>query len=530
MPQHHSDVATHRSPAGCFSSPHLERGSLAMKKPLAGLKLQSALTASLAMALLALLALSAGTSAFAQGSTDRSSQQTHADIWRATSRLGYAPTVASAEAARPNPQAWALQQIDAAYAASQRPPALPAELADVAKPLGEVARGYQTERETRRLAPNGATTGNLATATASMERATAGTMDAETVNFSRDMAQTAAAWRIASCSNSALEQPLLARMTEFWFNHLNVFVGKGTVRPFVGNYLIEVIRPNALGRFEDLLLASARHPAMLFYLDQASSNARGINENYARELMELHTMGVNSGYTQGDVRELARILTGWTAPLRDGDGFAFNNRQHDQGQKVLLGQTFSANGVREGEDAIRMLARQPTTALRIATRLAETFVADQPSKALVDRLARIFLKTQGDISAVMEALVASPEFWNRKNVLFKTPLEFACSSLTAAGGVREKRDIQQALGFLSQAGQAMHVWQTPDGYKTSAATWLAPEALTRRADFALALGNRLQPQLDLQAYLSDATRERIAAEPPQTRAGLTLASPDFMRK
>ena len=206
MPQHHSDVATHRSPAGCFSSAHLERGSLAMKKPLAGLKLQSALAASLAMAL---LALSADTSAFAQGSTDRSSQQTHADIWRATSRLGYAPTVASAEAARPNPQAWALQQVDAAYAASQRPSALPAELADVAKPLGEVARGYQAEREARRLAPNGATIGNVATATASMERATAGTMDAETVNFSRDMAQAAAAWRIASCSNSALEQPLL---------------------------------------------------------------------------------------------------------------------------------------------------------------------------------------------------------------------------------------------------------------------------------------------------------------------------------
>ena len=423
MPQHHSDVAIHRRPAICFSSAHLDRGGigalaaedasatkrpqrsifrhfldqypdigaakasktilagatfrfrrllpprlLAIEKPSAGLKLQSALAASLAMAL---LALSAGTSAFAQGSTDRSSQQTHADIWRATSRLGYAPTVASAEAARPNPQAWALQEVDAAYAASQRPLALPAELADVAKPLGEVARGYQVERETRRLAPNGATTGNLAaaaaaaTAIASMERATAGTMDAETVNFSRDMAQAAAAWRVASCSNPALEQPLLSRMTECWFNHLNVFVGKGAVRPFVGNYLIEVIRPNALGRFEDLLLASAHHPAMLFYLDQASSNAKGINENYARELMELHTMGVNSGYTQGDVRELARILTGWTAPLRDGEGFAFNNRQHDQGQKVLLGQTFGANGVREGEDAIRMLARQPATAVRI---------------------------------------------------------------------------------------------------------------------------------------------------------------------
>ncbi len=525
MPQHHSAVASLRSPANCISSACLDHRSKAIERPSARLKIQSTLVGGLVAAL---LAVAAGNPAFAQGSTDRINQQTPADIWRATSRLGYAPTMASAEAARPHPKAWALQQIDAAYAASQRPAALPAELADVGKPLGEVVRGYQAERETRRLARNVAATGSPATA--SMERATAGGIDAAPVNFSRDMAQAAAGWRIASCSNPALEQPLLARMTAFWFNHLNVFVGKGTVRPFVGNYLMDAIRPHALGRFEDLLLASARHPAMLFYLDQASSNARGINENYARELMELHTMGVNSGYTQADVRELARILTGWTVPLQRGEGFAFNNRQHDQGPKILLGQTFNANGVREGEDAIRLLARQPATAARIATRLAETFVADQPSKALVDQLAGTFLATQGDISAVMKVMVASPEFWNPKNVLFKTPLDFACSSLTAAGGVREKRDIQQALGFLSQAGQAMHGWQTPDGYKTSAATWLAPEALTRRADFALALGNRLQPQLDLDAYLSAATRERIAAEPAPTRAGLTLASPDFMRK
>jgi uncharacterized protein (DUF1800 family) len=178
--------------------------------------------------------------------------------------------------------------------------------------------------------------------------------------FSREMAQDAAAWRLMSCSDPALENPLLARMTEFWFNHLNVFVGKGPVRPFVGHYVVNVIRANALGRFEDLLLASARHPAMLLYLDQAQSNNRGINENYARELMELHTLGVNSGYTQKDVRELARILTGWTVNLKDGEGFRFAERLHDKEGKVLLGRTF-------GNEALQK-ARRPFATWRAGPR------------------------------------------------------------------------------------------------------------------------------------------------------------------
>ena len=526
MPQPHRTSVSRTVPAIGDSTRHFKLGNARIARRFAYLRVKLTLVASL---VIAMAGLSNGVMVFAQSSPQSDSRnQANAAIWRATSRLGYAPTIASAEAAKTEPRVWAVQQIDAAYAASQSPPILPAELADMGKPLGEVVRGYQAEREARRIARSLAS--NQSDAAITSNAAAADQMAAESVNFSRDMAQTAAAWRIASCSNPVLEQPLLARMTEFWFNHLNVFVGKGTVRPFVGNYVMEVIRPHALGRFEDLLLASARHPAMLYYLDQASSNVRGINENYARELMELHTMGVNSGYTQGDVRELARMLTGWTVSLRNGEGFVFNNKQHDQGQKVLLGQTFNADGMREGEDAIRLLARQPATAHRIATRLAESFVADQPSQALIEQLAQAFLKTQGDIKAVMKTLVASPEFWNQKNVLFKTPLDFACSSLTAAGGVREKRDVQQALGFLSQAGQAMHGWQTPDGYKTSAATWLAPEALTRRADFALTLGSRTQEPLYLEPYLSEATHQRIAGEAPQTRAGLTYASPDFMRK
>lgn len=445
-----------------------------------------------------------------------------AAAWRASSRLGYAPTPASAQAAQAAPRAWALQQIDEAHAASRRPPHIPAELARFNAPLGDIVRDFQAEREARKTLREQTTP--AAAGPAAMPAAGGGQP------FSREMAQSAAAWRLMACSDPAIENPLLARMTEFWFNHLNVFAGKGVVRPFVGHYVVNVIRSHALGRFEDLLLASAQHPAMLLYLDQAQSNSRGLNENYARELMELHTLGVNGGYTQNDVRELARILTGWTVNLRGGEGFRFAERLHDRGDKTLLGRSYADRGMAEGEEAIRFLARQPATARRIATRLAGFFVADKPSPALVDRLSKTFLATQGDIRAVMRTLVAAPEFWAADQQLFKTPLDYACSALTVAGGAKERRDIAQTLGFLTQAGQPMHGWQTPDGYKTDAATWLAPEALTRRADYAMGLARRMPEPAYLNVFLSSATRERIAREATPLHTGLMLASPDFMRK
>jgi uncharacterized protein (DUF1800 family) len=445
-----------------------------------------------------------------------------AAAWRAASRLGYAPTPASAQAAQTGPRAWALQQIDAAYAASRRPPLLPAELARINAPLNDIVRDFQAEREARKTLREQARPDGPGPSPSPGAEGVA--------MFSRDMAQSAAAWRLMACSDPAVEEPLLARMTEFWFNHLNVFVGKGAVRPFVGHYLVNVIRPHALGRFEDLLLASAQHPAMLFYLDQAQSNSRGLNENYAREIMELHTLGVNSGYTQADVHELARILTGWTVNLRGGEGFRFAERLHDRGDKTLLGRPYAARGMAEGEDAIRFLARQPATARRIATRLASFFVADESPPALVDRLSKTFLATQGDIRAVMRTLVSAPEFWADGSQLFKTPLDYACSVLTAAGGVKDRRDMAQTLGFLAQAGQPMHGWQTPDGYKTDATTWLAPEALTRRADYALGLAQRMAEPTYLNVFLSGATRGRIGREAAPLRTGLLLASPDFMRK
>ena len=489
-------------------------------------------TLAAALALALPLGLLFSGSAAAQSVTTPAATQadnSSAAVWRATSRLGYGPSPASAQAAQTGAKAWALQQIDAAFNASQKAPNIPIELAGFNAPVNDLARDYHAfteERKRQRERPVAAAASHMSMASASATMA----VPVKDEQFLREMVRTSAAWRIMSCSDAAIEQPLLAKMTEFWFNHLNVSITKGNTRAFTGNYLATAIRTNALGKFEDLLLASAHHPAMLLYLDQAQSNVRGINENYARELMELHTLGVDAGYTQTDVRELARILTGWSVAFAQGQAFRFNERQHDTGDKVLLGKTFKNAGVREGEEAIRMLAHHPATAQRIAKRLATTFISDKPSQTVVDKLAVAFLRTQGDIRAVMQTLVDLPDFWQAENTLFKTPLDFACSALVARGGVREPRDVQQTVGFLSQAGQPLHAWQTPDGYKTDAATWLAPEALTRRADHAINLGARMAEPTYLQPFLSTASRERIAREAPNARSGLLLASPDFMSK
>jgi uncharacterized protein (DUF1800 family) len=458
-------------------------------------------------------------------------------LWRAQNRLGYGPHPATQEAidAGADARPWARRQIDLAHQASRSAPAIGPELAAFNAPLPSLFAQYRAEREAE-LAARRTTPPTMANAPGSQP----GEAAPERYPFSRAMVQSASAWRLQSCSRPDLENALLARLTEFWFNHLNVFAGKGTVRPFVGHYLVNAIRPHVLGRFEDLLLASAKHPAMLFYLDQAQSvaegstgaqgSSRGLNENYARELLELHTLGAQGGYQQADVRQLARILTGWTVDPNDPSGFRFVERQHDRASKTLLGQTIAAEGLREGETAIRMLARHPSTARRVSQRLAEFFVTDQPPPALVHRLAAVFEASQGDLRAVMHQLVDAPEFWAQENRLFKTPMDYACSTLTALGGVREPRDVVVTLGFLTSTGQPMFGWRTPDGYKTDSATWLAPEALTRRTDLALTLGRGIETPAFLQRYLLPARWERIAREAPGLRAGLVLASPEFMYK
>jgi len=476
-------------------------------------------------------------------------EQLLAEQWRAMSRVGYGPTPSLVRALQTasSPQNWALQQIDAAYAASRVVPRMSADLADINAPLPDIFANARREREARAAIKAGAVPGDTPD---NRRMDFSGPQDP--MHFSRTMVQKAAAWRLMAASQPDEENPLLARMTEFWFNHLNIYAGKGAVRPFTGHYVINVARAHALGQFEDLLLASARHPAMLHYLDQTQSVApgsrggqggnRGLNENYARELMELHTLGVHGGYTQADVRDLARVLTGWTVNPMENSGFLFATRLHDTGDKRVMGRRYPDGlfgaGEREGEQAIRWLARQPQTAQRISLRLAQFFVSDTPPPTVVARLSQTFLATQGDMRAVMRTLFESPEFWQPDNRLFKTPMDFACSALatvqgaerTALSAQADRRHLVLTAGFLAQAGQPIHGWQTPDGYKFDAATWLAPEALTRRADYALAVARQAGDVDFLQPYLSEGTRATIAQEKPTLRAGLMLASPDFMRK
>ena len=471
-------------------------------------------------------------------------------VWRAVSRVGYGPTkllIADVEKAA-TPRAWALAQVDLAWAASQKAPLIEPELTGFNAALPALTEGAKREREARKLLK----AGEVDEAGSPQLRRMDFSGPADPVHFSRRLVQQACAWRLLSASQPERENPLLARLTEFWFNHLNVFVGKGSVRPFTGHYLVNVARAHALGKFEDLLLASARHPAMLGYLDQAQSVAegtpgpqgktRGLNENYARELMELHTLGVNGGYSQADVRALARVLTGWTISPQDTSGFRFATRQHDNGHKLLLGMAFPRDGTlageQEGIDAIRLLARHPATARRISLRLARFFVADEPPASLVARLVDSFMATQGDLREVMRTLLQSPEFWDPKNRLFKTPMDFAASALATTDAARAavkttdagRRALVLATGFLAGAGQPLFGWQTPDGYAFDAATWLVPEALTRRADFALALGRNLPEPEFLVSFLGAATQETVASQPLNLRTGLMLASPDFMSK
>ena len=481
----------------------------------------------------------------------------HADQWRAFSRFGYGPTLQDVPGTAGTEQgrAWAMDALAQAVQAAQRPPAIPPEYSGFEIPLSSLTELNRASLQERKDLRSGraaqekltaATNAGMATPSNAMQAPPA--PEKGTRLFSQQVASEAAQWRLWSCSHPDQEAPLLARMTEFWFNHFNVFVGKQSVRPFVGHYVVNAIRPHALGHFEDLLLATARHPAMLAYLDQVRSQAaasepansannanagkapRGINENYAREVMELHTLGVGGGYTQADVQALARILTGWTIDPKSDDGFRFTPRRHDTGTKVFLGQTFPNSGEQEGIRALHLLAMQPATARRISLRLAQWFVADEPPPAMVERLTQRYLDTQGDIRAVMQTLIESPETWAPDNQLFKTPMDYACSVLSVLGPGEHDAQMRQAEGFLRNAGQAVHGWITPDGYGTNAATWLSPEALTRRADFAVQAGHAVPLPEALAAWLPMQTWARIAREPERNQAGLALASPTWMRK
>jgi uncharacterized protein (DUF1800 family) len=419
-------------------------------------------------------------------------------------------------------------------------------------------------------------------------------------------------------------------MSNFWFNHFNVYAAKGADLWLLPAYEREAIRPHAMGKFEDLVEATAKSPAMLFYLDnwmsadpnapqqvgrqfgmgrrglrgflacgrlaaqpnlfsalncewrmappQAKAGAaqaaqkkkeRGLNENYGRELMELHTIGVNGGYTQADVIEVAKALTGWTirAPRRAPE-FAFNDRAHTPGPKVVMGQKIDAGGMRDGEEVLRLLARSPSAARFISAELARHFVSDDPPPALVHRMAKTFLEKGGDMRAVLHTMIYSPEFWSLEayRAKVKTPFELAASTLRATGA--EVTLPLSVVRWVARMGEPLYLCQPPSGYPDTADAWVSTGALLNRMNFALAVATDHMPGTEvnveqllgndaagnpaqaldraftvlLGGQVSPQTRQALTeqlsrwpAGPEQPRndrlvAGFVLGSPDFERR
>ncbi|HLJ29266.1 MAG TPA: DUF1800 family protein [Candidatus Angelobacter sp.] len=340
------------------------------------------------------------------------------------------------------------------------------------------------------------------------------------------------------------ERQLDEVMTDFWFNHFNVFIGKGPDRYMITAYERDVIRPHALGKFKDLLVATAKSPAMLFYLDNwqsvgpdsdlakygpqrrpaymrrnprvmalppanpaAKNRPSGLNENYAREIMELHTLGVDGGYTQKDVTELAKVLTGWSIeqPQRGGD-FRFNERAHEPGSKYVLGHKISEHGENEGLEMLDILAHHPSTAKFVCKKLAMRFVSDQPPQSLIDRMADTFMKKDGDIREILRTMFQAPEFWaaDAYRAKVKTPLEFVASAVRASGV--EVNNALPLVQALNRMGMQLYGMQPPTGYSMKAETWVNSSALVNRMNFALQLGSGRLPGIttDPQAILRGA--------------------------
>ncbi len=362
---------------------------------------------------------------------------------------------------------------------------------------------------------------------------------------------------------------LREQMTWFWFNHFNVQTGKRDTRAMVGDYEDQAIRPHALGRFRDLLEATLRHPAMLRYLDNDQNAANHINENYSREIMELHTMGVGSGYTQKDVQELARILTGvgvdtkpdapklrlQLQPLYVRAGlFEFNPARHDFGDKQFLGHTIHGSGFGEVEQALDLIAASPATAHHVSSEIATYFIGDAPPPALVDGMAATFRHSHGDIAAVLRTLFRSPEFKASLGKTFKDPVHYAVSAVRIAYDGRTILNTDPLQNWLQQMGEGLFQHETPDGYAMESAAWSGPGQMETRFEIARSIGGGAAglfkprdgstpeqpafPQIQnalfyqsLQQQLSQSTAKVLAqAASPQEWNALYLSSPEFMRR
>ena len=375
--------------------------------------------------------------------------------------------------------------------------------------------------------------------------------------YGQDVAALYAA-SAAARLNAALvtDTPFTERLVHFWANHFAVGTRNAIGRALSGGYERDAIRPHILGNFRDLLRAAEQHPLMLFYLNQANSigvdspeglrrsKNDGMNENLAREIMELHTLGVQGGYTQQDVVEFARALTGWTAPQlarTDLDGtpgaFGFDAQRHQPGTRTVLGKTYAEGGREQAEGILDDLARRPATARHLATKLTRHFAGSPEPQAMVDRLATAYTRSDGDLSAVYRALIASPEAWVERPLRFRTPWEWVIATMRAAG--TRQVPASTAMALLDQLGQPTWRPRQPSGWDDIDASWAAPDALIRRVEAAERMAGAKSEPVDARRIaeaiypgaLSPVTAQAVSrAESPAQALALLFVSPEMMRR
>ncbi len=356
------------------------------------------------------------------------------------------------------------------------------------------------------------------------------------------------------------DAPFLERLVWFWNNHFTVsMAGKGVVAPYLGSYDREAIRPHVTGYFYDMLKAVVMHPAMLLFLDNEKSvnpnmaqkfanrpklfekvKDKGLNENLARELMELHTLGVNGGYTQADVTSFAHVLTGWSIEKPDENinaGFQFRNNIHDETPQTIMGRAYPQKGMDQGLAVLNQLAHHPSTAKFISTKLARHFINDNPPQAAVDRMSQAFMSSNGYLPAVYQALIQSPEVWQKTYVKAKTHWDYVTSSLRMFPDV--EFEPKKIVGVLNQMGQRPWNAASPQGWVDNSAVWLTPDSIWKRIEWAGIIGNRTSVKNDARAIADSAFGNTLSAESSQSIAraesgqqaiSLLLLSPEFQRR
>ena len=451
----------------------------------------------------------------------------------AVTRFGLGAKPGEILVARDDPKAWLLAQVRPAIGADQPvepPPNSAARLSEF--------REYQREkRDAKRDAQGNSTFDPVKFATKVIVR------DAGPDFLARA--------NLAATTDAGFRE----RWALFWANHFTVSASKAQIATIIGPFEQEAIRPHVFGRFEDLLVASSSHPAMLLYLDQAQSvgpdtiaaaflgrggKKAGLNENLAREILELHTVGVDAGYTQADVTEFARAMTGWSiGGLQESDAgkFRFRPAAHEPGTRMIMGKRYPQEGADQALAVMKDLAASPHTAHHLALKLARHFVADDPAPSLVDKLEHTYLGTRGDLGEVAKTLVLAPEAWDPQQRKFKTPYEFMVSAWRAAGS--DPSDLAQIAPVLNQMGQKPFSAPSPKGWSEDGANWCAPDAIVKRMAWSealagKALGGRDPTQLAtdaLGAQLTAPVAKAIArAETREEGLAILLMSPEFQRR